>query len=120
MAEAPNVRAVLVIGPVHESSPDELRALGVALQRWQAEHPWVVRLVGLDDLLAGALPRTPARELGLSYFPGHETSEPVVLVYAAGAVALDEVYRTAAAVINNQPARIGWFATPANYNGMMA
>lgn len=111
-------RPVLVIGPVHESKPEELRALGETLQRWQSEHPWLTRLSGLTQLLEGMLPRTPSRELGLSYVPGHETYEPVVLVYAAADP--EEVYRTAAAVLSRQPARIGWFISPANYNGMMA
>jgi hypothetical protein len=85
--------AFAVVVPKGSSSEPELKAIGEQLQRWQSAHDFVRRIIGIDHLLRGEFPETPADWFWLPIPP---LTERVALVYVAPA-ANDE--RTGARLI---------------------
>jgi hypothetical protein len=74
--------AFAVVVPKGSSDESELRAIGVQLLCWQSAHDFVRRIIGLDQLVRGEFPETPADLLWLSSPP---FTERVALVYVAPA-----------------------------------
>lgn len=70
--------AFAVVVPKGSSGEAELRAIGEHLQRWQSAHGFVRRIIGLDQLLRGEFPETPA---DLFWLPSPPPTERVALVY---------------------------------------
>jgi hypothetical protein len=73
-----------VVVPRATATAQELRVIGLRLQAWRAEHPSARRILGLEPLLEGRSPETPAHLLGL---PSPPWVEPVALVYVDCSVA---------------------------------
>jgi hypothetical protein len=75
-AEAP----FAVVVPSAAETAQELRAIGLRLEAWRAENAFVRRILGLERLLDGRDPETPAALLGLPFPPW---TERVALVLVA-------------------------------------
>jgi hypothetical protein len=74
--------AFAVVVPEQSSDQLQLQAIGEQLQRWQSVNGFVRRIIGLDQLLQGEFPETPAELFGLPIPP---FTEKVALVYVAPA-----------------------------------
>jgi hypothetical protein len=74
--------AFAVVVPKGSSGESELRTIGERLQRWQSAHDFVRRIIGLDRLVRGEFPETPAE---LFWLPIPPLTERVALVYVAPA-----------------------------------
>jgi hypothetical protein len=74
--------AFAVVVPKGSSGESELKTIGEELQRWQSSHDFVQRIIGLDQLLRGKFPETPA---DLFWLPIPPFTEKVALVYVAPA-----------------------------------
>jgi len=72
--------AFAVLAPHGSSTEEDLRAIGYQLQVWQSENTFVRRLIGLEQMLEGKLPETPAQTLMLSMPP---MIEYVALIYVS-------------------------------------
>jgi hypothetical protein len=57
--------AFAVVVPRARATAQELKAIGLRLEVWRAEHAFVRRIFGLEQLLDGRFPETPAELLGL-------------------------------------------------------
>ncbi len=71
-----------VVVPKWSSGEAELKAIGEQLRRWQSAHDFVRRIIGIDQLLRGEFPETPA---DLFLLPIPPFTERVALVYVAPA-----------------------------------
>lgn len=79
--------AFAVVIPHRTAGLAELTALGERLRGWQEAHDFVRRVTGLDQLLRGECPETPAWDLWLSSPPDNE---PVALVYVPPAASTEQ------------------------------
>jgi hypothetical protein len=70
--------AFAVVVPKGISSEQELKAIGQRLQVWKSENDFVRRILGLELLLEGRFPETPAH---LFWLPMPPWVEKVALVY---------------------------------------
>jgi hypothetical protein len=74
--------AFAVVVPKGSSGESELKAIGEQLQGWQSAHDFARRIIGIDQLLRGEFPETPAE---LFWLPVPPFTERVALVYVAPA-----------------------------------
>ena len=72
--------AFAVIVPKGESNEEELRGIGQRLQAWRSTNNFVRKIVGLELLLQGKFPETPAH---LFWLPMPPFVANVALVYVA-------------------------------------
>lgn len=79
--------AFAVVAPKGSSCESELKAIGEQLRRWQAAHDFVRRIIGLDQLLRGEFPETPAY---LLYLPIPPDAERVALVHVVPAASNEQ------------------------------
>lgn len=59
---------IVVVIPLHDCTPEELREIGLHLRRWLDTRPYARKVLGLGDLEAGRQPSSP----GYYLFPFHE------------------------------------------------
>ncbi len=102
--------AFAVVIPHRAAGPVELTALGERLREWQAAHDFVRRVTGLEHLLRGETPQTPAWDLWLSSPPDFE---PVALVYVAPAASTEQTGAALAEALAG--AAVGAVTSPAYY-----
>ncbi len=74
--------AFAVVVPKESSGESELKAIGEQLQDWQSAHDLVRRILGIEQLVRGEFPETPA---DLFWLPIPPFTEKVALVYVAPA-----------------------------------
>jgi hypothetical protein len=74
--------AFAVVVPKGSSDASELRTIGERLRLWQTANDFVRRIIGIDQLLRGEFPETPA---DLFWLPTPPPTEMVALVYVAPA-----------------------------------
>src|SRR5262245_8433763 len=72
--------AFAVVVPNGSSDESELKAIGERLRRWHSANDFVRRIIGVERLLRGEFPETPAHLFGLPIPP---LTERVALVYVA-------------------------------------
>jgi hypothetical protein len=70
--------AFAVVVPKGSSSEAELKAIGEQLQHWKSAKDFVRRIIGIEQLLRGDFPETPA---DLFWLPIPPLTEKVALVY---------------------------------------
>ena len=107
-----------VIGPRADATPDDLRGLGQALERWQAEYPQARHIWGLTDLLQGRAPRTPPIYLMVprSVDRFEESYEPVALVYVAEGTDKEAATRDLSQRLTRFRSKLAWFEHPDAYS----
>lgn len=107
-----------VVGPSSDASADDLRALGGALARWQAEFPQARHIWGLSDLLEGRPPRTPPIYLAVPYPMGGfaERFEPVALVFVAEGTDIEVAINDLANRLSHFASKLAWLARPDVYS----
>ena len=107
-----------VIGPRSDATPDDLRALGRELARWQAEFRPARHIWGLTDLLEGRCPRTPPVYLSVP-FPLNgfeECYEPVALVYVAKGTDIESAVKALRTGLGTLQDKLAWFEHPDAYS----
>ena len=107
-----------MIGPRADATPDDLRSLGQALERWKAAFPQARHIWGLDDLRDGRTPRTPTVLLAVP-FPAdgfEERFEPVVLVYVAEGTNIKEAAKSLSDQLRDVGDKLACFESPDNYS----
>ncbi|HEX8204049.1 MAG TPA: hypothetical protein VF590_26470 [Isosphaeraceae bacterium] len=87
--------AFAVVVPAANATARELQAIGLRLRAWQAENPFVRRILGLERLLEGRASETPADFLGLAVPPWTaKVALAIVDPSAVGAQAGRDLIRT--------------------------
>jgi hypothetical protein len=112
-------RPFAVIAPRADATPDDLRGLGQALERWKAEFPQARHIWGLTDLLDGRCPRTPpVYMMGMSYPMERfeECYEPVALVYVAGGTDIAAAARNLSERLSGFQSKLAEFTDPETYS----
>jgi hypothetical protein len=109
---------LVVIGPRGDATADDLRGLGHALARWQAEVPQARHIWGLTDLLEGRCPRTPPIYLMVPYPMERfeECYEPVALVYVAQGTDIEAAARDLSERLSSFHSKLAWFESPDVYS----
>ena len=107
--QAEGEAAFAVVAPRAGATPQELEDVGLRLPAWGA----ATRVLGLDELLAGRPPATPAHLLLL---PSPPWTEPVALVYVEAGAADERLGRALAAALDG--AAIALVVSPAYYSMM--
>lgn len=114
----PTDEHLVVIGPRRDATPDDLRELGQALQRWKAEFPGARHIWGLDDLLDGKTPRTPPIYVMVP-FPLDEFAEsfePVALVFVAEGTDIENAAKDLYERLRGIREKLAWFEHPETYS----
>jgi hypothetical protein len=108
----------VVIGPRSEVTPDDLRALGQELARWQAGFRRARHIWGLSDLLQGQRPRTPPIYLSVPFSLERfeDCYEPVALVYVAKGTTLETAAKALHTRLGPLLGKLAWFDHPDAYN----
>ena len=107
-----------VIGPRSDATPDELRSLGQAIERWQAEFAPARHVWGLTDLLEGRCPRTPPIYLMVP-FPTRgfaECYEPVALAYVAEGTNIEAAMKNLREGLSQFRDKLAWLEHPDAYS----
>ena len=99
--------AFAVVAPRAGAAPQELEDIGLRLRAWGP----ATRVLGLDALLAGRRPETPAE---LFLLPSPPLTEPVALVYVWAGAADERLGRDLAAALDG--AAVALVVSPAYYS----
>lgn len=102
--------AFAVLAPCHSATEEDLRAIGYQLQVWQTENSFVRTIVGLEQLLEGKLPETPAEIFMLSIPP---LVEYVALVHVSPEADTEETSKNLEMELVGLP--IAMIVSPAYY-----
>ena len=103
-----------VIGPRGDATAADLVAIGRRLQAWKAANEYGCDFVGLDHLLRGEIPKTPAETLSLPFPPDFEN---VALVYVHPEADTAETADSLEAALAGLP--VGMIVSPGFYIQMM-
>jgi hypothetical protein len=102
-----------VIAPGRRAAEEELREIGRRLKEWQEADPRVTKIIGLEQLLAGQSPETPAWHFMLPMPPD---TEQVALVFVAGEAAIESTTKELEARLRGCP--IGMLVSPDYYSAI--
>lgn len=111
-------QGLVVIGIRSDTSPEEYRGIGLAIERWKAEYPHARHVWGLSDLLEGKHPRTPPIYIEVP-FPtaGYEDCyEPVALAYVARGTPPKEAAEALFERLKEYHGRLNSFLDPDSYS----
>jgi hypothetical protein len=107
-----------VIGPRADATVEELESLGKQLRQWQEAHTNARHIWGLEDLLAGQVPRTPRIYLMVPFSIDSyaESYEPVALIFVAQGTDHGQARESLLQALGETANRLAWCTSPAEYS----